>query len=374
MDRAPAHGAGPSNRYPMGVNTEFTVPNRFQHLTPLALGAQGAVCAAYDTVTGQHVAIKKLLRTFQDPVNAKRAYREMRLMRLVEHPFIIKLLHAFSPQNSVESFRDIYLFTELMDSTLNNVRTSTADHERVSFLVYQLVSAIRHLHRLGIIHRDLKPTNIVVRQDCTLRILDFGLARSFETNFMMTQYVVTRHYRAPEVLLNLDYDTGVDMWAVGCMFAGLITGEVFLPGTDYVDQWNRIIKTIGTPSDSFLARTSKSTQKYMSGLSFYPPADFAKLFPDDAFHKGVPRFKVLTNDNARDLLKRMLTIDPLERITVDEALAHPYLKEWIRDDELANQAEFPYDHSLDDKMLSMDEWRKLLFREVKEIQNATFPV
>ena len=69
------------------------------------------------------------------------------------------------------------------------------DHERMSYLLYQMLCGIKHLHLAGIIHRDLKPSNIVVRSDCTLKILDFGLARSAGTSFMMTPYVVTRYYR-----------------------------------------------------------------------------------------------------------------------------------------------------------------------------------
>ena len=138
---------------------------------------------------------------------------------------------------------------ELMDANLCQVIQMDLDHERISYLLYQMLCGIKHLHSAGIIHRDLKPSNIVVRSDCTLKILDFGLARTAGTSFMMTPYVVTRYYRAPEVILGMGYkDNGsfschavswhdvcfvlVDIWSVGCIFGEMIRGQVIFPGTD----------------------------------------------------------------------------------------------------------------------------------------------
>ncbi|XP_058818291.1 stress-activated protein kinase JNK-like [Topomyia yanbarensis] len=366
MDRLP-QPADPSSG-----DTEFTVPGRFQNLFPIGIGAQGAVCAAMDTVTGRPVAIKKLSRPFQDVTHAKRAYREIKLMRLVDHPFIIKLLHAYTPQTTLRTFCDIYLFTERMDTNLSVVIGNRLDHERLSFLVYQMLCGIKYLHSAGIIHRDLKPTNIVVRADCSLKILDFGLARSVGTNFMMTQYVVTRHYRAPEVILSLDYGTNVDIWAIGCILAELITGQVLFPGTDHVDQWNRIITTLGTPTAEFIARSSQSARRYIETLPVYPKPQFDQLFPDSAFlaveGSGTAG---LNNHNARDMLQRMLAIDPLERISVQDALAHPYVNVWFHEDEVNRPAPVPYDHALDEQELTIDQWKALLFQEIQEIQNLT---
>ncbi|KFB39953.1 AGAP009460-PA-like protein [Anopheles sinensis] len=235
---------------------QFTLPPRFTTIGPIGIGVQGAVCAAVDLQTGRRLAVKKLSQPFRDLTFAKRAYREIKLMRLVDHPNIIKLLYAYTPQTTLESFRDVYIFTELMDSSLRNVVGISIGHDRISFLVYQMLCGIKYLHAAGIIHRDLKPSNIVVCKDCTLKILDFGLARSVQTSFTMTQYVVTRHYRAPEIILNMEYDTKVDIWSIGCIMAELITGSVLFPGTDHVDQWMRIVDTLGTPRPEFIARTT----------------------------------------------------------------------------------------------------------------------
>lgn len=154
---------------------------------------------------------------------------------------IIGLLNAFTPQKSLEEFQDVYLVMELMDANLCQVIQMDLDHERMSYLLYQMLCGIKHLHSAGIIHRDLKPSNIVVKSDCTLKILDFGLARTAGTTFMMTPYVVTRYYRAPEVILGMGYTENVDIWSVGCIMGEMIRGGVLFPGTDHIDQWNKII-------------------------------------------------------------------------------------------------------------------------------------
>ncbi|KAJ8787687.1 hypothetical protein J1605_022718 [Eschrichtius robustus] len=161
--------------------------------------------AAYDAVLDRNVAIKKLSRPFQNQTHAKRAYRELVLMKCVNHKNIISLLNVFTPQKTLEEFQDVYLVMELMDANLCQVIQMELDHERMSYLLYQMLCGIKHLHSAGIIHRDLKPSNIVVKSDCTLKILDFGLARTAGTSFMMTPYVVTRYYRAPEVILGMGY-------------------------------------------------------------------------------------------------------------------------------------------------------------------------
>ncbi|RCN28236.1 kinase domain protein [Ancylostoma caninum] len=196
----------PENYYVVPIGeTQMVILKRYENLRLIGSGAQGIVCAATDMVTNKPVAIKKLSRPFQNVTHAKRAYREFILMNLVNHKNIIGLLNAFSPQREVEEFNDLYIVMELMDANLCQVIQMDLDHERLSYLLYQMLCGIKHLHSAGIIHRDLKPSNIVVKSDCTLKILDFGLARTAVEAFMMTPYVVTRYYRAPEVILGMGY-------------------------------------------------------------------------------------------------------------------------------------------------------------------------
>ncbi|NXU48408.1 MK08 kinase, partial [Turnix velox] len=160
--------------------------------------------AAYDAILERNVAIKKLSRPFQNQTHAKRAYRELVLMKCVNHKNMNGGKIEIKCQCCLISYNFFfisYIVMELMDANLCQVIQMELDHERMSYLLYQMLCGIKHLHSAGIIHRDLKPSNIVVKSDCTLKILDFGLARTAGTSFMMTPYVVTRYYRAPEVIL-----------------------------------------------------------------------------------------------------------------------------------------------------------------------------
>jgi len=240
----------------------FTVLTRYKNLRQVGTGAQGVVAAAYDELTKENVAIKKLSRPFQNVTHAKRAYRELRLMSLVNHKNIIKLINVFSPQKCLDDFQDVYMVMELMEANLCQVVNLELDHERLSYLLYQLLCGVRHLHAAGIIHRDLKPSNIAVKSDCSLKILDFGLARTATQSFSMTPYVVTRYYRAPEVILGMSYSGTVDIWSVGCIFGEMVRGQVLFPGSDHIDQWNKIIETLGSPSNDFITRLQPAVSNY----------------------------------------------------------------------------------------------------------------
>uniref|UniRef100_A0A8C4Q0U5 Stress-activated protein kinase JNK n=1 Tax=Eptatretus burgeri TaxID=7764 RepID=A0A8C4Q0U5_EPTBU len=309
-------------------DSTFTVLKRYQNLRPIGSGAQGIVCAAYDTILDQNVAIKKLSRPFQNQTHAKRAFRELVLMKCVNHKNIIKLFNVFTPQKTLEDFQDVYLVMELMDANLCQVIRMELDHERISYLLYQMLCGIKHLHSAGIIHRDLKPSNIVVRSDCTLKILDFGLARTAGTSFMMTPYVVTRYYRAPEVILGMGYTENVDIWSVGCIMGEMVRHKILFPGRDYIDQWNKVIEQLGTPPSEFMKRLQPTVRNYVETRPKYTGYSFEKLFPDALFPADSEHSK-LKASQARDLLSKMLVIDPVKRISVDEALQHPYIHVWF---------------------------------------------
>ncbi|KTF75577.1 hypothetical protein cypCar_00030335 [Cyprinus carpio] len=264
-------------------DSTFTVLKRYQNLKPIGSGAQGIVCAGYDAVLDRNVAIKKLSRPFQNQTHAKRAYRELVLMKCVNHKNIISLLNVFTPQKSLEEFQDVYLVMELMDANLCQVIQMELDHERMSYLLYQMLCGIKHLHSAGIIHRDLKPSNIVVKSDCTLKILDFGLARTAGTSFMMTPYVVTRYYRAPEVILGMGYKENVDIWSVGCIMGEMVRHKILFPGRDYIDQWNKVIEQLGTPSPEFMKKLQPTVRNYVENRPKYAGLTFPKLFPDCLF-------------------------------------------------------------------------------------------
>jgi len=341
----------------------FTVLTRYKNLRQVGTGAQGVVAAAYDEITKDNVAIKKLSRPFQNVTHAKRAYRELRLMSLVNHKNIIKLINVFSPQKCLDDFQDVYMVMELMEANLCQVVNLELDHERLSYLLYQLLCGVRHLHAAGIIHRDLKPSNIAVKSDCSLKILDFGLARTATQSFSMTPYVVTRYYRAPEVILGMSYSGTVDIWSVGCIFGEMVRGQVLFPGSDHIDQWNKIIETLGSPSNDFITRLQPAVSNYVRTRPYYRGINFNRLFPDGCFPVESNGSRQRASQ-ARDLLQKMLELDPDKRTTIDDALRHPYANIWYDASEVEAPPPLQYDNTIDERDLTVDEWRRALWEEV----------
>uniref|UniRef100_A0A8C1BRS5 Stress-activated protein kinase JNK n=1 Tax=Cyprinus carpio carpio TaxID=630221 RepID=A0A8C1BRS5_CYPCA len=327
-------------------DSTFTVLKRYQNLRPIGSGAQGIVCSAYDHVLERNVAIKKLSRPFQNQTHAKRAYRELVLMKCVNHKNIIGLLNVFTPQKTLEEFQDVYLVMELMDANLCQVIQMELDHERLSYLLYQMLCGIKHLHAAGIIHRDLKPSNIVVKSDCTLKILDFGLARTAATGLLMTPYVVTRYYRAPEVILGMGYQA------------------------NDIDQWNKVIEQLGTPSQEFMLKLNQSVRTYVENRPRYAGYSFEKLFPDVLFPADSDHNK-LKASQARDLLSKMLVIDASKRISVDEALQHPYINVWYDPSEVEAPPPVITDKQLDEREHTVEEWKELIYKEVLDLEERT---
>ncbi|KAI1716665.1 protein kinase domain-containing protein [Ditylenchus destructor] len=348
--------------------TKLKILDRYSNINVIGAGAQGLVLSALDRVSGQQVAIKKLTRPFSNVTHAKRAYREFVLMNIVNHRNIIRLLNAYTPQSSLEEFSDLYLVMEHMDANLCQVIQMELDHERMSFLLYQMLCGINHLHKAGIIHRDLKPSNIVVNMQCQLKILDFGLARNTNDQTMMTPYVVTRYYRAPEVILGIGYSANVDVWSIGCIFAELIVGRVLFPGTDHVDQWTKIVEIVGTPGSHFTQKLQNTVRQYVENRPRCEARPWTSLFPDNLFPENIDQR--LNAANARDLLSKMLVIDPQHRITVQEALNHPYVHLWYDTTEVEGPPPNHYDASVECADHTVDDWKALIYSEIKAFESA----
>jgi mitogen-activated protein kinase 1/3 len=202
------------------------------------------------------------------------------------------------------------------------IRTQQLTDDHCQYFIYQILRGLKTVHSADIVHRDLKPANLLINANCDLKICDFGLARSVKTSSvegpkdagLMTEYVATRWYRAPEIMLSFKmYTKAIDIWSVGCILAELLTGRPLFPGRDYGHQLDLILDVIGTPTlDEFYAITSRRSRDYIRALPIRKRRPFSTMFP-----KASPE--------AIDFLNRTLTFDPKKRATIEEALEHPYL-------------------------------------------------
>ncbi|GBP96051.1 Mitogen-activated protein kinase p38b [Eumeta japonica] len=349
--------------------TEWIVPERYQMLTPVGSGAYGQVCSAVDTLHNMKVAIKKLARPFQSAVHAKRTYRELRMLKHMNHENVIGLLDVFSPEKTLEEFQQVYLVTHLMGADLNNIiRTQKLSDDHVQFLVYQILRGLKYIHSAGIIHRDLKPSNIAVNEDCELKILDFGLARPTENE--MTGYVATRWYRAPEIMLNwMHYNQTVDIWLEQLVSEFWLQfrealfrvtqqkkklEKVVICGSRNIDHLTRILFLCGSPQQETIDKiTSEEARNYIQSLPILKRRDFREVF------RGA-------NPLAIKLLELMLELDSDKRITAEQALAHEYLAQYA--DPTDEPISAPYDQSFEDMDLPVDKWKELVWKEVVEFK------
>lgn len=332
-------------------NTSWRVPSRYSNLTPLGQGAYGLVCSADDSAYGQKVAIKKLAKPFATNIHAKRAYREIKLLKHVNHDNIIQLTDLFTRAQTAQDIDDIYLSTNLMGTDLNNVlKTQELKEDQIIFFTYQILRGLKYLHSSNIIHRDLKPGNLTVNENCELRIIDFGLARSEKEE--MTGYVATRWYRAPEIMLKwMHYTKAVDLWSVGCIVVEMYTHRALFPGSDHVNQLNRILDVAGFPSTKLLEQVNEDARSYLERNIRRPPRVNLNEY-----------FSEIRSPTAIDLIDNMLQLDPSDRSTCETALEHPYLKTFHDvDDE-------PEGENFDDNYESQDypvhEWKERIFHEM----------
>eukprot|EP01084_Bolivina_argentea_P114204 203371_1 len=301
-------------------NEKFRIWDYFVPIRILGRGSYAIVIEAKDTrFNNRRVAIKKNKNVFADIQDAKRIFREINLLMTLSHTDIIKLSEVIPPDECNQStFNDVYLVMPRMDSTLKQIiknKTVKITKNHYLFFIYQILRGLKYIHSAGIVHRDLKPENILVNgKNCNIKICDFGLSRSVSQASKLTEYVITRWYRAPEVMLcSHNYGTEVDIWGVGCIFAELIKREVLFPGNNHFEQIQLIFHILGTPLKHELNWiTSVDAKNYVLNLKPQNPLDLRKIFKKCDV-EGI------------DLIQRMLEINPAKRIKAKQALAHPYL-------------------------------------------------
>ncbi|KAL4061708.1 kinase-like domain-containing protein [Scleroderma yunnanense] len=350
----------------------FNVGTQYQVLDVVGEGAYGIVCSAVHRPSGRKVAIKKIA-PFDHSMFCLRTLRELKLLKFLSEAGvsenIISILDIIKPP-SLEAFKEVYLIQELMETDMHRViRTQDLSDDHAQYFVYQTLRALKALHSADVIHRDLKPSNLLLNANCDLKVCDFGLARSVktaepsgtETGFM-TEYVATRWYRAPEIMLTFkQYTKAIDVWSVGCILAEMLSSKPLFPGRDYHHQLSLILDVLGTPTlDEFYSITTRRSRDYIRALPFRKRKPFAQLFPN-------------ANPLALDFLTKTLTFDPKKRLTVEEALAHPYLEAYHdpEDEPVAPPLDpefFEFDLHKDD--ISREQLKELLYEEIVSFRPA----
>ena len=233
--------------------SNFHVDRKYKLIKPIGHGAYGVVVSAKDEESKRKVAIKKVSNAFEDLVDAKRILREIKLLRHFNHENIIRIVDVQEPP-SLKDFNDVYIVTDLMETDLHRVIYSKQilSDDHIRYFVYQILKALKYMHSAGVLHRDIKPSNLLLNADCDLKLCDFGLARGVEDEaHTLTEYVVTRWYRAPEIMLACPtYTNAIDVWATGCILAELYGRQPIFPGHDYLHQLKLISDYIGMFIDS----------------------------------------------------------------------------------------------------------------------------
>ncbi|OHS95334.1 CMGC family protein kinase [Tritrichomonas foetus] len=286
---------------------------RFEKLEIIGNGAFGVVTKCRDKDTGDLVAIKMMKQkysSFEECLQLK----EVKSLRKIKHENVVKLLQVFRENDC------LFLVFELLPNgsllqTINTInwRGSKFSEPEIRYTIMQLLHGLNYVHRQGFFHRDIKPENLLWSGH-TLKIADFGLAREIRSRPPYTEYVATRWYRAPEIILRHEfYNSPVDIWAVGAIMAELYLGKPIFCGTSETDQFYKICAVLGSPNSQNWPDGIKLANRLGIRLNNNPPVSLSKLMPD-------------ASPQAIDLISQMLRYDPSKRPSAQQALQHPFFK------------------------------------------------
>ncbi|KAJ8446813.1 hypothetical protein Cgig2_016123 [Carnegiea gigantea] len=289
----------------------------FQKLEQIGEGTYGQVYMARELQTGEIVALKKIRMDNEKEGFPITAIREIKILKKLHHENVIKLKEIVTSPDGNKYKGGIYMVFEYMDHDL----TGLADRPGMRFSVpqikcymRQLLTGLHYCHVNQVLHRDIKGSNLLIDNEGVLKLADFGLARSFSNdhNGNLTNRVITLWYRPPELLLgSTKYGPAVDMWSVGCIFAELLHGKPIFPGKDEPEQINKIFELCGAPDESNWPGVTK--------LPWYN-----NFKPNRPMKRRLREYFRHFDRHALELLERMLTLDPSQRISAKDALDAEY--------------------------------------------------
>ena len=334
-------------------------------------GSYGVVTTAIDKLQHDKIAIKRIRPFANDEWDARHTLREVRLMKaLGPHPNVITLYDL----SVNETKSELYMMMELMDCDLHQIIQSKQPLTEMHYKCFtkQMLEGIKAMHEIGIFHRDLKPGNLLVSKDCRLRITDFGLARFVDEATLvgenrlnpLTEYVVTRWYRCPELLLapNRPYNEAIDLWSIGCILAELLRRKPLFPGKSHANQVQLIFEVMGySPKQN---------------LGFELSAEATSFLEKRCRSRGEPLTNVIPDASleALRLVDKLLSVNPQARPTAAQALSFEFLEdaETLCEYDKKYLSRPPKElFDFEQEKYSLDELKRLIIGEVRisELQN-----
>ncbi|XP_062845717.1 cyclin-dependent kinase-like 5 [Trichomycterus rosablanca] len=286
------------------------VMNKFEVLGIVGEGAYGVVLKCRHKETKELVAIKKFKDSEENEEVKETTLRELKMLRTLKQENIVELKEAFRRRGK------LYLVFEYVEKNMLELleeMPNGAPPDKVRNYIYQLIRAINWCHKNEIVHRDIKPENLLISNNDILKLCDFGFARNLSegSDANYTEYVATRWYRSPELLLGAPYGKAVDMWSVGCILGELSDGQPLFPGESEIDQLFTIQKVLGPlPPEQMKL--------------FYSNSRFAGLrFPTVSHPQTLERrYLGIINGLMLDLMKNLLLLNPSERFLTEQCLNH----------------------------------------------------
>lgn len=333
----------------------FDLGSRYMDLKPLGYGGNGLVFSAVDNDCDKKVAVKKIILT--DPQSVKHALREIKIIRRLDHDNIVKVFEILGPNGSflnddvgsLTELNSVYIVQEYMETDLAKLLEPgplLEDHARL--FMYQLLRGLKYIHSANVLHRDLKPANLFINtEDLVLKIGDFGLARIMDPHYShkghLSEGLVTKWYRSPRLLLSPNnYTKAIDMWAAGCIFAELLTGRTLFAGAHELEQMQLILESIPVLHE-------EDRQELLGVIPFFIKNDMTEP------HTPLAQLLPEVTTEALDFLEQILTFNPVDRLTAEEALSHPYMSIYaFPPDEPTSNHPFHIEDEVDDILL-MDE-------------------
>eukprot|EP00930_Biecheleria_cincta_P069979 TRINITY_DN57648_c0_g1_i1.p1 TRINITY_DN57648_c0_g1~~TRINITY_DN57648_c0_g1_i1.p1 ORF type:complete len:478 (-),score=64.79 TRINITY_DN57648_c0_g1_i1:33-1466(-) len=283
--------------------------NRYKVTKVLGDGTYGSVLKAQNKQTGEVVAIKKMKQKMYSWDECMKL-REIQSLRSLIHPNIIKLKEVIREND------ELHMVFEMMDGNLYEFmksRVRSLPESKVRNIMFQTMQALHHVHKGGYFHRDMKPENLLITGD-TVKLADFGLARQIRARPPFTDYVSTRWYRAPEVLLRSStYNSPLDIWACGGIMAELYTLRPLFPGSSESDQLFKTCSVLGTPTTQDWPEGFKLASQINYRFPSFVPTPFESLVPQ-------------ANADGINIMLAMLKWDPAKRPSASQILKHAYFE------------------------------------------------